>query len=61
MANQTSEKEVEKEIATCGGGGTEYDLRKRLEEMKDIPKPNTAGEYCNDHCWTKEDAAQEYA
>jgi len=40
-------------VTTCVCG-REYDLQKRLEAIRNLPQPNSAGIYCSDHCWAYE-------
>ena len=68
MENQTLKQKIiveeQKVMGTCPECGKEYNLQERQEqkEIKNLPKPNTAPDYCcNNPCWIRGVAAQEYA
>ena len=48
-------------IAICGSCGNIYNLAQRLEQVKNKPKPNTAGAYCVDACWIQESHNEDFS
>jgi len=57
----TLETRATKTVGSCSCCSKNYDLEQRRKEVANYIAPNTAIDYCSDHCWMTKTSSDETA